>query len=196
MAKDYYDILGVKKTASAEEVKRAYRKLAHEHHPDKGGDTERFKQINEAYQILSDPQKKAQYDQFGSVGGNGFGSQGFNEDLFRQGGFYGSSGFGNFGDIFETFFGAAFSQVQVEINVGLTTALLGDTIRFTSPAKEEIELKIPPTTQDGQAFKFKGKGNPYKGGRGDLIVVVRVDYPKRLTKEQKDIIKKLQDTGL
>lgn len=195
--KNYYDILGIKKDASPEDIKRAYRRLAHEHHPDKGGNTERFKEINEAYQILSDPRKKAQYDQFGSVPGGGFGSQGFNyEDAFRQGGFYGSSGFGNLGDIFETFFGQAFSQVQVEISASLTQALLGDTIKFTSPAREEIELKIPPATQDGQAFKFKGKGNPYKGGRGDLIVVVRIDYPKRLTKEQKELIKKLQETGL
>jgi curved DNA-binding protein CbpA len=67
MAQDYYSTLGISKTASSEEIKKAYRRLAHEHHPDKGkGDPDKFKQINEAYQILSDPNKRAQYDRFGS----------------------------------------------------------------------------------------------------------------------------------
>lgn len=194
MSNEYYKILGIKKGASGDEIKRAYRKLAHEHHPDKGGDPEKFKAINEAYQVLSDPSKKAQYDQFGRTGNTG-GFGGY-EDIFRGGNSGFNGNFGGFGDIFETFFGQAFAQVQVELQVSLTQALLGETIKFNSPAGEEIELKIPPATQDGQAFKFKGKGNPYKGGRGDLIVVARVSYPQRLTKQQKEIIKKLQDTGL
>src|SRR5579864_1391855 len=97
MAKDYYYILGVTRSASEGEIKKAYRKLAHQHHPDKGGDKTRFQEINEAYQILSDPQKKAQYDQFGRVGSSaGFGGQGqggFNADNFGFGGF--SGGFGS-----------------------------------------------------------------------------------------------------
>lgn len=68
MAKSYYDILGVKKTASADEIKKAFRKLAQKHHPDAGGDEETFKQINEAYEVLSDAEKKKQYDRFGAVG--------------------------------------------------------------------------------------------------------------------------------
>lgn len=67
----YYDILGVKKSASADEIKKAFRKLARKHHPDAGGDEETFKKINEAYEVLSDPEKKAEYDQFGTVGGFG-----------------------------------------------------------------------------------------------------------------------------
>lgn len=74
-AKSYYDILGVKKSASADEIKKAFRKLAQKHHPDAGGDEETFKQINEAYEVLSNPEKKAEYDQFGTVGGFG-GQQG------------------------------------------------------------------------------------------------------------------------
>lgn len=104
MPKDYYDTLGVARNASAEEIKRAYRKLAHQHHPDKaGGNEEKFKEVNEAYQVLSDEQKRARYDKFGDTGGSnggpgfgGFSSQGFNvnfEDL------------GHMGDIFEQFFG-------------------------------------------------------------------------------------------
>ncbi|MDP1629653.1 MAG: DnaJ domain-containing protein, partial [bacterium] len=66
--KDYYKILGVQKNASEEEVKKAYRKLAHQHHPDKsGGDEKKFKEINEAYQVLSNKEKRAQYDQFGTT---------------------------------------------------------------------------------------------------------------------------------
>src|SRR3972149_10181732 len=79
MAKDYYKILGVSKSASPDEIKRAYRKLAHEYHPDKNSshtDGTRFKEINEAYQVLSNPQKKAQYDQFGTVGDQGYGGFG------------------------------------------------------------------------------------------------------------------------
>ena len=74
MPSDYYNILGVSKTASADDIKRAYRKLAHEHHPDKkGGDEKKFKEINEAYQVLSDEKKRQQYDTFPAGGGSAFG---------------------------------------------------------------------------------------------------------------------------
>lgn len=92
-AKDYYAILGVSKTASEDDIKKAFRRLAHEHHPDKGGDQQKFKDVNEAYQILSDKQKRATYDKFGSAafeqGGAG-GAGGFG------GGFGGFQGFGGF----------------------------------------------------------------------------------------------------
>lgn len=100
MSKDYYETLGVSKEASKEDIKRAYRKLAHKHHPDKnGGDEKKFKEINEAFQVLGDDSKRRQYDQFGTAGGfSGDSSQGF-------GG--GRWGFGaeDLGDVFETFFG-------------------------------------------------------------------------------------------
>ena len=67
MAKDYYKILGLEKGASDDEIRRAFRRLAQEHHPDKGGDQAKFKEINEAYQVLSDKTKRAQYDQFGQT---------------------------------------------------------------------------------------------------------------------------------
>lgn len=102
MSKDYYNILGVNKNASKDEIKKAFRKLAHEHHPDKtGGDDTKFKEVNEAYSVLSDDTKRAQYDQFGSAGpgfgGSGQGGQGYGGfDGFDFSGF-GGQGFGGFG---------------------------------------------------------------------------------------------------
>jgi molecular chaperone DnaJ len=106
--RDYYEILGVSKSSSADEIKRAYRKLARQYHPDvnkEAGAEEKFKELNESYQILSDPNKRAQYDQFGTAGGpGGFGGfQGFDfGDAFGGGGF---EGFGEFTDLFDVFFG-------------------------------------------------------------------------------------------
>lgn len=110
MRKDFYEILGVDKTASKEDIKKAFRKLAHKYHPDKSsGDEAKFKEINEAYQILSDDEKRKQYDTFGAAGpgAGGFGGDGAGFDFgdifsgaWQQGG-----GSGGFGDIFEDLFG-------------------------------------------------------------------------------------------
>jgi len=122
--KDYYNILGIDKKASKDEIKKAFRTLAHKYHPDKkGGDAEKFKEINEAYTVLSDDQKRAQYDTYGQTfagGGPSGGFQGNWEDFARQAGFD-FSGFGNgfsatggpaeggwdLGDIFGEFFGSS-----------------------------------------------------------------------------------------
>lgn len=109
MQKDYYNILGVSKNASDEEIKKAYRKLAHQHHPDKtGGDEKKFKEINEAYQILSNKEKRAQYDRFGTVfdGSGGYqpgGGFGFDPNNFSGFGFE-NVDVGDFGDVFEAIF--------------------------------------------------------------------------------------------
>ena len=119
--KDYYDILGVSRNASTEEIKKSFYKLAHKYHPDKGGDAAKFKEVNEAYQVLSNKEKRAQYDKFGRVFEGAQGNQGFNgfqgfadgfsNAQWQQGNFgspFGSS-FGNIdlGDIFSDFFGGA-----------------------------------------------------------------------------------------
>ncbi|MDD7794542.1 molecular chaperone DnaJ [Clostridium sp. 'White wine YQ'] len=103
-SKDYYEVLEIQKGASDDEIKKAFRKLAIKYHPDKNQGNaeaeEKFKEINEAYQVLSDPQKKAQYDQFGTADGAGFGQGGFGGFDFSE--------MGGFGDIFESFFGGGF----------------------------------------------------------------------------------------
>ena len=110
--RDYYDVLGVDKNASESDISKAYRKLAKKYHPDlnhEPGAEEKYKEVNEAYEVLHDKQKRAQYDQFGQAGVNGqggFGGQGFG-GFGGQGG-YSSQGFGDFGDIFGDIFGSAF----------------------------------------------------------------------------------------
>jgi molecular chaperone DnaJ len=196
MSKDYYDVLGVSKTASEAEIKKAYRSKAHKLHPDKGGDAEKFKEINEAYQVLGDPQKRAQYDQFGSVGGRGFdptGQGGFQNQGFDFGNFSGFGGqAGGFGSIFEDLFESAFSQVQVQLSISIPQAVLGDTVRFKTNFGDEIELRIPAGAQDGMAFRFRGKGQQTRRGRGDLTVVLHVEIPKRLSREQRELYEQLK----
>lgn len=195
--KDYYAALGVSKDANLQEIKRAYRKLAHQYHPDKAGkgNEEKFKEINEAYQVLSDPQKRQAYDQFGSADfASGFGGSGA-EDIFRH---FGNQGFGSsagFGSLFDDLFGFAFAQMQVSLEVSLTQALLGDQVTFEVQG-EKLTLDIPPGSHDGATFRFPGRGASYRGGRGDLLVSLKIRYPRQLTSEQKRLLQELKQTGL
>lgn len=128
MPSDPYTILGVSRSASADDIKKAYRKLAHQHHPDKkGGNEAKFKEVNEAYQTLSDPDKRARYDQFGHAGAGGFGGgqyQDFDFSQFRGGG-------GGFENIFDMF-GGAFGGAQ----------------RQRAEKGEDVYLEIPITKKD------------------------------------------------
>jgi len=206
VAEDYYKLLGVSKTATADEIKRAYRKLAMQHHPDRAGegDDKKFKQINEAYQTLSDPNKRAQYDQFGHDGYNKYSQSGGQSSGF--GGFSGfgggesgfsGSGFGfegGLGDIFEDFFGQAFSQVQAEMRLSPAQAVLGAKMQVNIDGTN-VEINIPAGTQDGSSFRIQGGGKAFKGGKkGDLILTVRIEMPKHLTQEQKELWEKLRET--
>jgi len=143
MKKDYYDILGVSKSASDDDIKKAYRRLAHQYHPDKsGGDEKKFKEVNEAYQVLSDKAKRQQYDQFGQTfeqagaGGQGFG--GFDFSGFQG---FGGQGFnfdfgeGGFEDIFSDIFGgstrtrrkARGRDIQVDVEISFSEMVSGAT---------------------------------------------------------------------
>jgi|SRR3989344_4622333 len=138
MAKDYYKILGIEKSASGEEVKKAFRKLAHKYHPDKGGgDEAKFKEINEAYQVLSDERKRAEYDSYGQTfggngpqGGQGFG--GFDFSGFNQQGFEGV----DLDEIFGEFFGGGGGRggrgrvkrgrdISIDLEISFTESILG-----------------------------------------------------------------------
>lgn len=145
MSKDYYQILGINKSASKDEIKKAFHKLAHAHHPDKnGGDDKKFKEVNEAYQTLSDDTKRSQYDRFGADGPQGFGG--------GQGGFGGfdPSGFGNggvefdmgdLGDIFGDFFGGGMGgrssgkrkgqDLQTSVNISFEDSIFGVNKKIT-----------------------------------------------------------------
>jgi len=210
MNKDYYDILGVAKSASADEIKKAYRRLALKYHPDRGGDHDKFKEINEAYQVLSDPQKRAQYDQFGTTGAgfSGAGAGGFDFSGFSArggqapGGFdFGGEGFefnfgglGGLGDIFGDFFSQAFSTVQAEVKITPAQATLGDKLTV-NVGGENIDLEIPAGVQDGTQFRFPGRGRKIRGGqRGDLILAVRIEISHRLSKEQRELWGKLRES--
>lgn len=128
MAKDYYKILGVNKSASKDEIKKAFRTLAHKHHPDKkGGNEALFKEANEAYSVLSDDKKRAEYDAYGRVFSDGSGPAGGGPGGFDFSGFQqGESPFGdiNFGDIFSDFFGGGGQRVRrgrdISIDIELT----------------------------------------------------------------------------
>lgn len=154
MGKDYYQTLGVGRNAAAEEIKKAFYKKAHEYHPDKAtGNAEKFKEINEAYQVLGNPERKKQYDQFGTTF-EGFGGQrayesGFDwADLFRQGSRGGAgfrtSGFdfdfGDLGDIFSDFFGRAEHDSQAAS--GKRSGRARRAVRARPGADMEIDLTI------------------------------------------------------
>lgn len=149
MAKDYYNILGVSRTASGDELKKAFRKKAHELHPDKaGGDEAKFKELNEAYQVLSNQEKRGQYDQFGQTfddarrqGGGSSTSSGFG-GFGQQGGFQGNVDMGDLGDIFGDMFGfgggrsrsrrrQGGSDIQADLQLTFREAVFGVTKEFS-----------------------------------------------------------------
>lgn len=197
--KDYYKTLGVDKNASKEEIKKAFRKLAHEHHPDKnGGNDAKFKEVNEAYTILSDDTKRRQYDTYGSdgpsfAGGSGFGGQGFGG--FDFSGFSGSNGQQfefDLGDIFGEFFGGGRRprkgrNITIDIQLTLKEAVFGIE-REISTGKEKFSIKIPPGINHGEGLRVAGKGEQGEAGPGDLIVRVWVEDHKTIRREGYNLI--------
>ena len=205
--KDYYEVLGVSKTASDDEIKKAFRKLAIKYHPDKNpGDKEaeaKFKEASEAYEVLSDKQKRARYDQFGHAGVNGGASGGNPFGGFDFGGFgNGNGGFEfNFGggsggleDILGSIFGFGGGNasrrrrgVDIQTSVTLTfeEAIFGTT-KTVNVNDKEVKIKIPAGIDDGNRIRLQGKGGAApEGGTtpGDLYVQIRVKAHKTLTRE-------------
>jgi molecular chaperone DnaJ len=204
--KNYYDILGISKSASEADIKKAYKKLAKEHHPDvvdksdKAQAEKRFKEINEAYQVLGDPQKRKMYDQYGTAdprfagAGAGAGRQGFNQN----GPFsytYSTSGGGQnpFGDvdpfdIFEEIFGfRGFSgnraprkgkNLYYEMRISFADAVKGIE-RDVKIESGSLKVKVPAGVRDGMEMRFPGKGmaGPNGAPPGDLFITFRVQTP-------------------
>lgn len=180
---DYYNILGVNKTASEEEIKKAYRKLAMKHHPDRGGDEKKFKEISTAYDVLSDPNKRQMFD--AGMDPNNSNQQGF----YRQGPFEFHMGGvpPDMENIFSAFgFGNGFARqrrnknISVNVEITLHDVLNGKDIdaEITLPSgqKKIINISVPPGIEHGQQIKYQGMGDTSISGirAGDLIVNVFV----------------------
>lgn len=186
MEKSLYTTLGVAQNATADEIKKAYRKLARQYHPDinKAKDAEeKFKEINAAYEILSDEKKRAQYDRFGDsmFGGQNFSdfarsNQNINlDDILSQifGGGFGTGGFssGGFnGFDFSDSFGESL-DIQKDITIPFESALLGGNYHYI---EGNFDVKIPAGIKSGERLRVKGKGKKARNGVGDLFLRVNI----------------------
>jgi len=189
MSKSLYETLGVNENASADEIKKSYRKLARKYHPDINKEesaVEKFKEINAAYEVLSDADKKAQYDQYGD---QMFGGQNFHDfaqgqgggvdldEILRQmfgggggGGF--SGGFGGAGGGFGGF-GGPDLDMQTRITVPFMVSVNGGKHNVSVNA-QSFDIKIPAGIKSGETMRVRGKGKQYQGQAGDLLIQVEV----------------------
>ena len=201
--KNYYDTLNVSENASNNEIKQAFKKLAKEHHPDRGGNTTKFKEANEAYDTLKNPNKRQEYDtlrKYGqSMGGQGSGFKfttgGFSDDIFEE--FFSGVGFGNQG-------GSPFrrtyhtrARVNKSVNVRMSISIKEamnineKTISYKLPSGNEefATVKIPAGVQHGVTFKYKGMGDNTDRNlpRGDLLVQMSVLDSDGYTRKENDL---------
>ena len=215
---DYYKTLGVAKNASAEDIKKAYRKLARKFHPDVNpNDKEahkKFQQINEANEVLSDPEKRKKYDQYGEnwkhadqyeqarqqqqQGRGGFG--GFEEGFGGQGYTYSSGDEGDFSDFFESLFGGARGRrsqakyrgqdYNAELQLSLSDAYTTHKQTLTINGKN-VRITIPAGIENGQQIKLKGYGSPGANGgpNGDLFITFVIKNDTTLRREGNNLYK-------
>lgn len=198
MPRDYYEILGVSRDADQAEVKRAFRRLARELHPDVNDHDpeaeEKFKAAAEAYEVLSDPERRRTYDAYGHEG-------------LRGGGFQPNAGFGSVEEIFQAFFGGGGFGFEVRrgpmrgqdllhsIEITAVDAMLGAKVRI--PTQEgEREIELPAGIQAGTQLALRGHGLPGANGGppGDLIIAVQVIVPGDLSDEQRELAEKLAES--
>jgi curved DNA-binding protein len=194
---DYYSILGLSKSASTDEIKKAYRSMAMKHHPDRGGDESKFKQINEAYEILSDPEKKQMVDMGVDPKAQQQGPGGF-----QQGPFEFHFGSGNFEDVFSQFgfgFGGRRSQkrnrsINITVEISLEDVLTGKEINaeisVPNGSTRTITINVPPGIDNGQQVRYRGLGDNSIPGvpPGDLLVDIRVKADRRFRREGQNIV--------
>ena len=210
MAKSLYETLEVSENASEAEIKKAYRKLARQYHPDVNKDKgaeDKFKEINSAYEILSDKDKKAQYDQFGD---QMFGGQNFHDftrshggagaadldEILRQmfsGGSFGG-GFGGFGggNPFGSGFGGGYQEPNLDLETSVTipfsVSILGGS-HSVSVQNDRFDIKIPAGVKSGEKMRVKGKGHSQGGRKGDLFLKINVAPNPEYVRDGDDLIK-------
>lgn len=190
---DYYSILGVAKTATHEEIKKAYRKLAKEHHPDSGGDAEKFKQINEAYSIVGDVKKRQEYDYAPKQSYTGNREYSFNSQDAQA-----------FNEFFKDIFGASAGfhhsqyvqpknkDLRASISVDLESILTSQrrTLHLkTGRSEKTVEVDIPAGVNNGATIRYKGYGQDIltKAPPGDLVVTIHVKESNHFKRSGADI---------
>lgn len=222
---DYYKILGVDKTIPQKDVKKAYLKRAKQFHPDLHPNDPKakakFQALNEAYEVINDPEKRRKYDQygehwkeaeaFGRGAGRGGAGGGFydGEDVpfssFDFSGF--GSGTGGFSSFFQNLFGGGggmgggrgsrmrqnSGEMQATVNIDLYTALLGGEVMLQLGNGSKIKLKVKPETQNGTKVRLRGKGYDRGDGTiGDMIITYNVKLPTNLTERQKELLQQMR----
>ncbi|WP_415396568.1 DnaJ C-terminal domain-containing protein [Sulfurimonas sp. CS5] len=210
MAKSLYETLEITDKASEAEIKKAYRKLARQYHPDVNKDKgaeDKFKEINSAYEILSDKEKKQQYDMHGDnmFGGQNFhdfsrshggGGQGDLDDILRQM-FSGGGGFGGASGGFSGFGGGGFGgqqqqqpnlDIETSVTIPFSVSILGGS-HSVSVNGERFDIKIPAGVKSGEKMRVKGKGHAQGGRAGDLFLKITVAPSPEYVREGDDLIK-------
>ncbi|MUU56386.1 DnaJ C-terminal domain-containing protein [Helicobacter pylori] len=208
MSKSLYQTLNVSENASQDEIKKSYRRLARQYHPDLNKTKEaeeKFKEINAAYEILSDEEKRRQYDQFGDnmFGGQNFSdfarSRGTSEDLddilssiFGRGGFsqrfsQNSQGFSGFNFSNFSNFAPENLDMTVALNVSVLDTLLGNK-KQVNVNNETFSLKIPIGVEEGEKIRVRNRGKTGRTGRGDLLLEIHIEEDEMYRREKDDII--------